>query len=144
MKEKSRSILVTKRVKQRSFDSTASSSALDLRRLTSSPHASSNNLKLNTSGDLRNLTYSHQSSTNTTGSSGENNILLPITDNKKNKPSKVKSIDQLVVTSQVTALSGFDTPITIDIFSESGRYSKHSLEPLSSNRYSTSVSEAKF
>jgi hypothetical protein len=112
--------------KRRSFESYRSVSQ-DLKRLHSPTVNNNSHFK---KIDL-NQTFSHQSS-----ASSETNILLPLTDNKKKLPSKIKHIDQSVKLN-ATTLSGIDTPITIDILSESGRYSRQSLEPLSTNRYSS-------
>lgn len=56
------------------------------------------------------------------------NDILNSSLNKKKSPDKLVSIDQ----SQLSFANfrDFDTPITIDIISEAGRFSRQSLDPL--------------
>ena len=73
-------------------------------------------------------------------SEGENIELLPKTENKKRAPNKIRAIDPIVkqLHKSTTQNRNFQEPIIIDILSESGRFSKQSLDPLT-NRDSIST-----
>jgi hypothetical protein len=72
-------------------------------------------------------------------------ISLPNTDNKKYRPNKLPLVDsRIYMKAAERCRSDMNTPVTIDILTESGRFTRQSsLEPLATNRESqksTSVS----
>ena len=109
----------------------------------SSVTSSSSDLRASLSSSLKTnlLDYSQHSQFNRNLSSKSDNIeLLPSTENKKRAPNKIRTIDPTVKRLHTSAAKNrnFQEPIIIDILSESGRFSKQSLDPLT-NRDSLST-----
>lgn len=68
----------------------------------------------------------------------ENKQTYPITENKKRAPEKIQIIDPCIIlkASHIVRERSLDTPVTIDILSESDRFSRQSLDPLNTARES--------
>jgi hypothetical protein len=110
----------------------------------SSVTSSSSDLRASFSASLKNsplLSNTQQNILKRNPSSESENIeLLPKTENKKRAPNKIRAIDPIVkqLHKSTTLNRNFQEPIIIDILSESGRFSKQSLDPLT-NRESLST-----
>lgn len=87
------------------------------------------------------LEFSKSSRPPTAILSSDNLGILPTTENKKRAPNNLDTIDPLIKNKVHNNRLDLNTPVIIDILSESGRYSKQSLDPLtfreSSAKYSS-------
>jgi len=102
----------------------------------SSVTSSSSDLRASFSASLKNTPLLSNSPHNilkrNPSSESENIELLPKTENKKRAPNKIRAIDPIVKQLHKSSAQhrNFQEPIIIDILSESGRFSKQSLDPL--------------
>ena len=112
----------------------------------SSLNSSSSDLKRSLSSSLKNQLLDYTSNSprvflnRNLSTESEHIELLPSTENKKRAPNKIRTIDPIVKRLHTSAAKNrnFQEPIIIDILSESGRFSKQSLDPLT-NRDSLST-----
>ena len=104
----------------------------------SSVTSSSSDLRASLTSSLKTHLLSYSPLNRNLSTESDNIDLLPSTENKKRAPNQIQSIDPNIVRRiHSSSNRNLQEPLIIDILSESGRFSKQSLDPLT-NRDSTS------